>query len=523
MHRQRVDARSSPGAPVWTHCRRSRESPPLASTPRGCAPEPPAAVAGRRRGRLPALPCCPAAGCSSNATGLGDGRLNVLVLIIDSLRPDHVGAYGSPQIQTPNVDALAARGLRFNRAFPEAMVTIPARRSIFTCRRIFPYRNFVPNPELGTSPGWLPDRGRPRTPSRRRCRARATGRSRCPTTRTSRSPRPTSRFARPSTSWRTIVGQSGYYRSPETVSMELVDKWLPPFLRDERYMPGMRKYLANTGGGVDEEETCAARVFKDAADTLEKAQRRQPFAMVVDCFDPHEPWSPPEEYIDMYSDPGHDVQKIGVTRYGFAENFTPELLRRLHAIYAAEVTMTDRWLGHFMDRFYELGLDENTVIVLLSDHGYLLGERGYTGKVPSQLHPELAQVPLILVTPENKAAGKTTAVLRLDPRRRAHGPVDARASTRRSGWRAPTSRPLMDGEQPPEKREFHYGGMYNRFFIRTDDYVLIGDNRGNERTLYDLRQDPHEFFDIEKKNRKLSEELYQHVLELAGGPLPYYE
>ena len=62
--------------------------------------------------------------------------------------------------------------------------------------------------------------------------------------------------------------------------------------------------------------------------------------------------------------------------------------------------------------------------------------------------------------------------------------------------------------------------MYNRFFIRTDDYVLIGDNQGNERTMYDLRQDPHEFFDIEKKNSRLSEELYQHVLELAGGPLP---
>ena len=141
---------------------------------------------------------------------------------------------------------------------------------------------------------------------------------------------------------------------------------------------------------------------------LENAQRRQPFAMVVDCFDPHEPWSPTQKYIDMYSDTGPDVQNIGVTRYGFAENFTPELLRRLHAIYAGEVTMTDRWLGHFMDRFYELGLDENTVIVLLSDHGYLLGERGYTGKVPSQLHPELAQVPLILVTPEDKAAGEVS-------------------------------------------------------------------------------------------------------------------
>jgi arylsulfatase A-like enzyme len=97
----------------------------------------------------------PTAGCSIEESG-ATGRMNVLLLIIDSLRPDHVGAYGSPQIQTPNVDRLANLGLRFNRAFPEAMVTIPARRSIFTCRRIFPFRHFVPHPELGESPGWLP-------------------------------------------------------------------------------------------------------------------------------------------------------------------------------------------------------------------------------------------------------------------------------------------------------------------------------------------------------------------------------
>jgi hypothetical protein len=88
----------------------------------------------------------PALGCNSDDDASADGgRLNVLVLIIDSLRPDHVGAYGSPQIQTPNVDALANRGLRFNRAFPEAMVTVPARRSIFGSRRIFPFRNWIPN------------------------------------------------------------------------------------------------------------------------------------------------------------------------------------------------------------------------------------------------------------------------------------------------------------------------------------------------------------------------------------------
>ena len=91
----------------------------------------------------------------------------------------------------------------------------------------------------------------------------------------------------------------------------------------------------------------------------------------------------PRKYLDLYGDPAYDGTEVGVTPYGFAQNFTPEQFRRMHAAYAGEVTMTDRWLGHFLDRFHELGLHKNTVIVLLSDHGYLLGERGFTGKVPS--------------------------------------------------------------------------------------------------------------------------------------------
>ena len=46
--------------------------------------------------------------------------------------------------------------------------------------------------------------------------------------------------------------------------------------------------------------------------------------MTVDCFDPHEPWSPPPKYVDMYEDPDYEGPNIGVTRYGFARNFTPE-------------------------------------------------------------------------------------------------------------------------------------------------------------------------------------------------------
>jgi arylsulfatase A-like enzyme len=463
----------------------------------------------------------PALGCSSGAGGPADDEpLNVLFVIVDTLRPDHVGAYGS-QVQTPNIDALAARGVRFTRAFPEAMVTVPARRSVFSARRIFPYRNWKPNKEIGTSPGWLPidDPQRTFTTALRDAGYWNAQISDNPFLAFMKAYEP---FRETFHEWRTIVGQSGFRQSPETVSIETVHHWLPPFLRDERYVPGMQKYLANTGVGEDEEETCAARIFKGASEMLDDARRRQPFALTIDCFDPHEPWTPPAKYLDMYGDPGYQGPEVGVTDYGFARNFTSELLRRLRAVYAAEVTMTDVWFGRFMERFRELGLHENTVVVLMSDHGYLLGERGYTGKVPSQLHPEMAQVPFVITHPDGRGAGETN---RYFASTHDVGPtILSMLGLPRPDWMQGADLSVaLDGDEPSEQRDFHYGGMYNRFFIRTDDWVLIGDNQGNERTLCNLREDPQEFRNVVEDNPKVSRELYETVLDVAGGPLPYYE
>ena len=67
---------------------------------------------------------------------------NVVLIIIDSLRKDHVGAYGNRRIQTPNLDALAKESLRFTRPYPESAPTICARRAIHTGLRTWPFRDW---------------------------------------------------------------------------------------------------------------------------------------------------------------------------------------------------------------------------------------------------------------------------------------------------------------------------------------------------------------------------------------------
>src|SRR5919108_5796459 len=71
-------------------------------------------------------------------------RMNVIVVILDSLRKDHVGVYGNDRIRTPNLDALAGESLRFTRAYPESIPTLCARRAIHTGLRTWPFRNWKP-------------------------------------------------------------------------------------------------------------------------------------------------------------------------------------------------------------------------------------------------------------------------------------------------------------------------------------------------------------------------------------------
>jgi hypothetical protein len=76
-------------------------------------------------------PAVSSAGCGHDPP-IGDQKMNVVLVILDSLRKDHLGAYGNDRTRTPNLDAFAKESLRFTRAYPESLPTICARRAIHT-------------------------------------------------------------------------------------------------------------------------------------------------------------------------------------------------------------------------------------------------------------------------------------------------------------------------------------------------------------------------------------------------------
>jgi arylsulfatase A-like enzyme len=446
---------------------------------------------------------------------------NVLVIVLDSLRHDYVGAYGNDWIRTPTIDALAKESLRFTRAFPEAMPTVPARRSLMMGRRVYPWHDWRPTRNLPGSPGWTGLSAETTTwlKSLRR-HGYWTGYVTdnpflgfSPEWRGFRST--LSRFVR-------VEGQVGRIRSPRTISESEVLRWLPRGMRSERYMRGMRQHLANVAGAHDERDSCAARVFGFGIDTLMRAMQHKPFAMVVDCFDPHEPWTPPPKYLDLYGDRHYDGSWPGNVQYAHADYMAKAAVKRLPAVYGATVTLADAWLDRFLDHFYASNLAQDTVVVFLSDHGIMLGDRGWTGKPALELHPELIQVPFLLRDPTGRMAGQTSPYF--------VSPHDVGPTLlRMTGVPTPDDMngvdlsPLLAGGRPRLRRHFCFGGYANHWYYRDDRWALIADGNNSGRELFDLDRDPGEQTSVAQEHPQVLRDIYHRVLHSAGARrLPFF-
>ena len=355
-------------------------------------------------------------------------RMNVIVVVCNSMHLGFLGAYGNGWIETPNLDRLASEGVVFDHHFPENLTTLPTRRSWWTGRYGFP------DPELG----WTPLR--------------------------------TDEAILPDLLWnqgvRTAlisdvpllrdVGQ-GYGRGFDDVIWvrgQGYDPLVPAGdprvqtvrLKDE---PGLRlpdvedldvalwtarweQFLRNRAVlRTDvEENTGVARTVRAAVDWLERrGDGPDPFLLWLDLFSPHGPWDPPQPYRDQYAtaepdefeagDEGDLVEEEGEEDIDLAEvrvliDVPPgavgdvideEELLRLRRTYAGTVTLVDRWLGTLFDAIQRLGRSEDSLVIFTSDQGEPLGEHGYVRRYRPWLYEELIHTPLIIRLPGARHAG----------------------------------------------------------------------------------------------------------------------
>jgi arylsulfatase A-like enzyme len=329
-------------------------------------------------------------------------RPNILLVVSDTLRLDYLRCYGNEGIVTPNIDALAGRSVRFTNAFPESLPTIPVRRALHTGRRAYPFDDYRPVKwDIVNLPGWEPIDNEEDTLAENLAGA---GYQTGICTDTLPYFAPGFNFTRGFRQWDFIRGQQqDRWRSPYSVPDEQLEKYGDP---DEmRRSPDdlVRMHLANTAHVRHESDTSTARTFRSAIRFLEENVEGQPFYLLVDCFDPHEPWEAPKEYYDIYGDPNYSGRRLLFTHYGVASQhgYAPDEVEFVKAQYSGLVTLVDAWLGKLLCRLEELGLEENTVVILTSDHGtnFCENPRGVIGKPEYSMYPAVMRLPLLVHLP----------------------------------------------------------------------------------------------------------------------------
>jgi arylsulfatase A-like enzyme len=445
---------------------------------------------------------------------------NVLLVILDTLRAD---AVYDDWVHTPTMSALARRGVRFTQVFPEAMPTVPARNTIHTGRRQFPFRGWYDRDGLLHAPGWEPfdhvDRSLLAT------FRRAGYWTACVTDNPflGYAP-PYGRFRHSMHRFVRTGGEIGGHQKISSVPPQILRHWVHPAYDTPKVRARVGKYLANSHPWEGLDHTFAGRVFRNAIRELDiAAANGGPFALVVDTYEPHEPWTPPPRFLDRYGS-WHGPEP-SMPRYGRASSWLHgserhRVVGRMRDLYAAELTMTDWWLGRLIDRLHDLNLERETVIALVGDHGISLGEHGWTGKVQTALYPVLTRVPLVLVHPSHRRAGHAS-----DWFASTHDVAPtllAMAGVRRSaGMDGTNLSRVFHGRKLPE-RHYAWGGYSDSFFIRSREWMLWGYNRPGNFKLFDLRRDPGMNHDVADSHPGTVGSLYGKVLDRAGGRLPWY-
>lgn len=422
--------------------------------------------------------------------------LNVLFIMADDMNTD-LGTYGHPIVQSPNLDRLARRGVRFDRAYIQLPLCSPSRTSLLTGLRpdetrvydlITHFRETIPDvvtlPQHFRNEGYFTAR----------------------------------------------VGKVYHYGVPGQIGTSGLDdpvSWdevVNPIGRDKLDEHTITNITPQRGlgsalswridPGPDEAQT-DGKVASEAIRLLEE-NRGRPFFLAVGFYRPHTPYVAPEKYFDLYPletipappDPMEDLQDIPVAalwtrppNWGLGDE---EMRRAIRAYYAAASFM-DAQVGRVLDALERLGLAESTIVVFWSDHGYSLGEHGQWMK--QSLFERSARVPLIISVPGvtgGESSGRTVEALDIYPTL-----VDLAGLPTPGHVQGRSLRPLLIKPHTPWPHP-----AFTQAPRRQGDYRFFGRSVRTERWRY-----------TEWDDGKRGVELYDHandpgeITNLSGDPL----
>ena len=333
-------------------------------------------------------------------------NLNLIVIVADTFRCDNLACYGPKwlgALETPNLDRFAQKATVFQDVYAEGMPTITIRRALYTGRRVVPLYYF-PQPDIQT-PGWHPLYYEDVTLSETLAEA---GYINILISSLYHQFKPGRNFHRGFNTWRWIRGLEGdkYGTSPHKlldISDIVPDEYVAQ--HPEQKLPTfLSQYKANRNLWRQEGESISQITAQTAIRWLNDNHGEKPFYLQVEFFDPHEPWDPPQRFLEKYL-----PNPAGPTYVQPPYETIPlpdHVKNRFRANYAGAVSCVDYWVGSLLDTIEQFGLFENSVVVFMADHGAMLGEHGQFLKGSDKLRNQVTRIPLLVHTPANPYAGK---------------------------------------------------------------------------------------------------------------------
>jgi arylsulfatase A-like enzyme len=456
--------------------------------------------------------------------------MNVITIMNDTFRRDHVGAYGLEApwanpgtghgyIHTPNLDDLASQGVLFDRFYAGSYPTIPTRYDLWSGRFGFPTRPWQPlEPDDASLPEILAAAGHPTMLIHDTPALTAAGYN----------------FQRGFTGWERVRGQHG-----DRWRTDPGDLWRACAPHKYKNHRGVQAYLRNMRDRRHEAEWMAGKTVLSAIDWLERNASHRDFYLYVDMWDPHEPFDAPVADQARYEDSDFHGDWLIYPAYGRGTYMTADERAHVRASYAALCTYADRWIGHLLEAIDRLGLGDDTLVIWLTDHGHSFGDHDLQGKPGGQLgrlYDPNVRCPMLIRHPGGTGAGTRTDALCQH--------VDIFATVLDAlGIDSPTEidgrslLPLMRGEVS-QHRKIAFSGRgvpvgktvtdaARDGYLRRDDLadpITISDGawqlllspQGHVSELYDLSDDPDQDHNILNSHRDEAIRLQHHALDFLA-------
>jgi arylsulfatase A-like enzyme len=281
----------------------------------------------------------------------GEGP-NLVIISVDTLRADHVSCYGYKRETTPNIDHLASQGHRFDSVYTTVPTTLPAHASLFTS--LYPSQLSVRRNGEAVPAGVV--------------------------------------------TLAQILETSGYTTGGFVSAIPM----------DARYGLGRGFQTYVDVGGDERLEIPAEETLSKATRWLKRSANEQ-FFLFVHFYDPHTWYHAPERFRKKLGAPD-EQEPPGRQFVPNPDEYTPERVEEIIAAYDAEIAYADWAVGELLRELVRAGVEDNTVVVVLSDHGESLDELltryGYGFDHGEFLYAHQLEIPLIIRTPEDISQGE---------------------------------------------------------------------------------------------------------------------